>query len=369
MATGKAAEPAERMKNYLDKIATGPEMGRDLTEQEAEDALAMILAGDVSPVRAGVFLVAGRMKRETLAENLGYWRALDRATVKRQTTLTPLLQVADPFDGCNRAPYLGFYALPVIAALGLPVYGHSTLSLPPKFGVTFEDILHKHYGIPANLSLDRRIRLLETFRFGYLSTRQTHPSLENLRGLRQEIVKRTALSTFEKMLMPLAGAPGGNFLATGYFHKGYEIPMLAVAEQSGFDRFLLVNGVEGTTLFAVHKPARAFIKKKGEDAEERRLTLQNMFSPADAAKIDAAYQNIKSERLDLPALARLGESGLAGEAPAATLIACQAGGLCAEFGIVADFQTGFTAAETVLKNKTARLALNEFLAQAASGKG
>ncbi len=136
-----------RMKSYLQKIATGPKMSKDLTEVEAEDALTLILKDEVSKVKSGVFLIAARMKLETLEENIGYWKAMDKTTIRHPIQLDQLLQIADPFDGFNRVPYFGFYTIPVLAAMGLPTYGHSAPSLPPKFGITFEDILCKHYGV------------------------------------------------------------------------------------------------------------------------------------------------------------------------------------------------------------------------------
>ena len=66
--------PETRMKDYLNKIAAGPRLSKDLTEAEAEDALSLILDNKVSKTQAGVFLIAARMKLETLPENIGYWR-------------------------------------------------------------------------------------------------------------------------------------------------------------------------------------------------------------------------------------------------------------------------------------------------------
>ena len=70
--------PDNRMQAYLQKIAAGPKLSKDLTEEEAEDALSLILDGKVSQIRVGVFLIAARMKIETVAENIGYWRALQK---------------------------------------------------------------------------------------------------------------------------------------------------------------------------------------------------------------------------------------------------------------------------------------------------
>ena len=95
------------MESYLQKIATGPKMSKDLTEEEAEDALTLVLNNEISPVRAGVFLIAARMKLETVPENLGYWKAMHKITHKHSVPFEKLLQVADPFDGFNRSPYFG----------------------------------------------------------------------------------------------------------------------------------------------------------------------------------------------------------------------------------------------------------------------
>ena len=140
-----------RMEAYLQKIATGPKMSKDLSEAEAEDALTLILREEVSKIRSAIFLIAARMKLETLEENIGYWKAMDKTTIRNPIQLDHLLQIADPFDGFNRAPYFGFYTIPVLAAIGLPTYGHSAPSLPPKFGLTFEDILNKHYAIEPKI--------------------------------------------------------------------------------------------------------------------------------------------------------------------------------------------------------------------------
>lgn len=351
MNDNTAENQTERMKGYLGKVATGPEMGKNLTEAEAEDALTLILRGAVSPVRAAVFLIATRMKRETLEENIGFWKALDRTTVKHQVNIDRLLQVADPFDGFDRVPYFGFYAIPVIAAMGLPAYGHSTISLPPKFGVTFEDILHRHYQVPLDTS--QRRQLIEDHRFGYLSTRQTHPALEALRGLRVEIVKRTMLSTFEKMLQPLKAKT--NYLATGFFHKGYEEPMFAAGRLSGFDTILAGNGMEGTTLYGAHKAGRVFTQTKNKVEETRLMGGDEVVS---------AYGEMKKETLSLAALAEWGEAALRdNQGPAATLIAWQAGTLCYLLGLYPSAQTGFDTARETLRRGTVYDSLMRYIGQ------
>ena len=87
-------DPETRMKGYLKKIAAGPRLSKDLTEEEAEDALALILDEKVSKIRAGVFLIAARMKLETVPENIGYWRAMQNRVSSVNIDLDQLLQIA-----------------------------------------------------------------------------------------------------------------------------------------------------------------------------------------------------------------------------------------------------------------------------------
>lgn len=340
--------PENRMQSYLQKIAAGPKLSKDLTEEEAEDALSLILDGEVSEVRMGVFLIAARMKVETVPENIGYWRALQKKISPRKISLNNLLQIADPFDGFQRIPYFGFYAIPVLAELGLPTYGHSALPLPPKFGITFDDLLVNHYQFPK--SGNGRIKKIEKFKFGYLSTADTHPTLENLRSIRTEIVKRPMLATLEKILMPLQ-AESKNYLATTYFHRGYEVSLTEIGKLSEFDRVIVGNGMEGTTLFGVHKEAKIFIQNGDSEAQPRTLKFSEMYQEETAKQITESHEALKEIKSKRETLAEMGESALKnGKGPAAIQIASQAACLSNLSDIFKTPQEGFDAALKVLKS-------------------
>ena len=355
-------DPETRMKGYLKKIAAGPRLSKDLTEEEAEDALALILDEKVSKIRAGVFLIAARMKLETVPENIGYWRALQSRVSPATVDLDQLLQIADPFDGFERLPYFGFYAIPVIAQLGLAVYGHSSLPLPPKFGITFEEILQNHYKV-GDGKADRP--LLEKHRFGYLSTRDTLPQLEVLRSLRIEIVKRPMLATLEKILMPLKARK--NILATTYFHRGYEVALTEIGKLSQFDKVIIGNGMEGTTLFGVHKETKVFIQDKAGEAEQKSLSLKTLYDEETARRIAKAQEELKPIESTLVTLTKMGENALkTGQGPASLQIASQAGTLTHLSGLFATAQEGFDQALAVLESGTAYDSIMQWIEEAKS---
>jgi anthranilate phosphoribosyltransferase len=351
----------QRMKSYLGKIATGPRMSKDLTRAEAEDALAMVLNGEVSTGRAAVFLIAARMKLETVEENIGYWQALDKTTVKQEVKLEKLVQVAEAFDGFERAPVFTFYTIPLLAELGLPAYGHSALPLPPKFGITFEDLLVNHYGVAANQTFEQRKILIEQFGFGYLGTQQTHPKLDALKDLRVEIVKRPMLATMEKMLMPLAAKT--NFLATNYFHPGYEEAMLAVAGLGRWEIAVVGNGMEGSILYGVHKTAKLFIHLKKVGVQEKKLDCGRELDAATAQQVQETFEALKKVSANRDTIAELGEQALQGKGgPAAPLMAWQAATLGYLFGRFPDVQKGYDTANQILTSSGVYDKLTNYLA-------
>jgi anthranilate phosphoribosyltransferase len=350
----------ERMKSYLQKIAAGPKMSKDRTRDEAEDALSLVLNDEVSSERAAVFLIAARMKLETLEENIGYWKALNKTTIQQEVKIEKLVQVAEAFDGFERTPLFTFYMIPLLAEIGLPIYGHSALPLPPKFGITFEDLLVNHYGIEADQTFEQRKTLIEKFGFGYLSTQQSHPKLDALKNLRTEIVKRPMLATMEKMLMPLKSK--SNYLATNYFHPGYEESMLAVAPLGGWDIAMVGNGMEGSTLYGVHKTAKLFIHLNKIGVQEKKLDASRDLDAATAQQVRDAFEVLKKVSTSREKVAELGEQALQGKGgPAAYLIAWQAATLGCFFGRLPDVQTGYNTAKQTLKSGSAHEKLMSYL--------
>ena len=245
--------------------------------------------------------------------------------------------------------YFGFYVVPVIAALGLPCYGHSTLAMPPKRGITFSEILNVYYGLKLGNSIESSVCFLEEEGFCYLDLTQTHPKLESLRHLRSEMVKRSTLATFEKMLCPLETKLGKNFLATTYFHRGYELSMAVAARESPFQTVVIGNGIEGTTLYGVHKATKVFRVTQGEELEEIKLKATSVLPEKLGKEIEDSFSVLKGQTSDIKTIVALGLSALEGaRGPAASIIAWQAGSIGKLFGLFGNWEEGYLAAKDIL---------------------
>ncbi|CAA9499760.1 MAG: hypothetical protein AVDCRST_MAG67-1854 [uncultured Solirubrobacteraceae bacterium] len=106
-STGRTDLPYRRGRSdyagfraVIKAVGTGPRGSRALTFDEARDATAGLLAGDVSPVQAGAFLIAMRIKGEAPAELAGMTQALRDAARSAAPTRCP----ADARSSPARAP-------------------------------------------------------------------------------------------------------------------------------------------------------------------------------------------------------------------------------------------------------------------------
>ena len=79
---GATGADAALMRSIIQRVATGPELSKSISRDEARAGMGLVLDGRVDPVQAGIFLIALRMKRETDDENLGVLDAIRGATTR-----------------------------------------------------------------------------------------------------------------------------------------------------------------------------------------------------------------------------------------------------------------------------------------------
>ncbi|MDH4325587.1 MAG: anthranilate phosphoribosyltransferase, partial [Betaproteobacteria bacterium] len=131
---------ADLMSSILKRIATGPELSKDISREEAREGMRLVLDGAVDPVQAGVFLIALRMKRETDDENRGLLEAIRNATLRASASVDDVLDLGDPYDGYNRTLPAAPFLPAVLAACGVPTVSHGVQSMGPKYGVTHRQV-------------------------------------------------------------------------------------------------------------------------------------------------------------------------------------------------------------------------------------
>lgn len=259
------------MHSIIQRIATGPELSKDISLEETSEGMAAILRGEIDEVQAAIFLIALRMKRETDDENKGVLDAILNISQSRQVEVDQLISLADPYDGVNRNLPVAPFIPAVLAACGQPCVSHGLDAVGPKFGVTHRHVLQAA-GIDVDLDLDTAAARLQDPKLGwaYVDQRTFCPGLHNLTGLRQKIIKRQVLTTVEVLAKPLV-ARTKTHLVTGYVHKPYPAKYASLARYAGFEGCLLVRGIEGGVIPSLRQ--QGLIYRYEDMSEEQAVEI------------------------------------------------------------------------------------------------
>ncbi len=246
------------MRSIIQRIATGPELSKDIAQDEARLGMRAILDGAIDPIQAAIFLIALRMKRETDEENLGILDAIRDATTVITAAVDDVVDVADPYDGFTRSLPASPFLPAVLAACGVPAVTHGVESMGPKFGVTPRQIL-RAAGAPVDLAPQQAAARIADPKVGwaYIDQRAFCPKLHQLTELRTLIVKRPVITTVETLIGPIRGRKHTH-LVTGYVHKPYSRVYAMLARHAGFDSALIVRGVEGGVIPSLRQEGKLF---------------------------------------------------------------------------------------------------------------
>ncbi len=261
--TGAGRETADEndaalMRSIIQRIATGPELSKDISRDEARRGMRLVLDGAVDPVRAAVFLIALRMKRETDDENLGLLDAVLETTDTVTAPVDEVVDLSDPYNGFNRNLPVSAFLPAVLAACGVPAISHGVESMGPKFGATHHRVLAAS-GARVDRAMDEIGSRLSDPDVGWAYCDQSvfNARLHALAELRSLIVKRPALTTVEVMAGPMRGRRRTH-VVTGYVHKPYAAIYTMLARCAGFDSALIVRGIEGGIIPSLRQGAKVW---------------------------------------------------------------------------------------------------------------
>tara|TARA_Y100000389_G_scaffold204998_1_gene261792 strand:- start:7169 stop:8266 length:1098 start_codon:yes stop_codon:yes gene_type:complete len=234
----------ENIKSVIQRIATGPELSKNISRQEAKQTMLDILNGEIDPIQSAIFLIALRMKRETMDENLGVHDAIIQTTMSVKTSCNNLINIADPYDGFSRNLPSSIFLLPVLAELGYPIISHGVLSVGPKYGCTHHLTLQE-IGYNTLNSQSEIVERLENNNIGWAYADQAvfNPKLHNLMELRKKIIKRPVITTVEVLVKPVTSKHDSFF--TGFVHKPYPPIYLELSRNAKFDSASVIRGTEG----------------------------------------------------------------------------------------------------------------------------
>jgi anthranilate phosphoribosyltransferase len=250
----------------------------DLSQAEAEAAMMDIMTGNATQAQIGAYLIALRMKGETVDEITGSARAM-RANV----VSVPVKTVGTLYDNISTA------AAFVIAGAGRKVAKHGNRAASSQCGSA--DVLNV-LGVNLDLTPEQVGEAIDEVGIGFLFAPKFHPAMKYAVGPRKEIGQRTIFN----VLGPLTNPAGAEVQIIGVFDPDLTETMAQVLGELGSRAAFVVHGYGGMDELNTVGPNRVSHLKNGKvttttlDAEALGLPRGDMAdlaggTPEDNAKI------------------------------------------------------------------------------------
>lgn len=330
-----ATQFSQDFRDILRIVGRGKKLQRDLTTEEAYQAMRLILSGEVSEAQIGGFLVTMRVKEETADEIIGFTQAAhDAIQLPRLPQVDGLVDVALPYNGKSRTLQTGVIALLVIAAAGVPVLVHGADDIPTKTGVGVLNLL-RAMNYPIDSSVDAVLQSIENTNFGVLNIGNVLPQWTALTPLRHHFGVRILMNTVEKMLNPANASRH----ISGFYHSSYLSRMTHALP--GREMSWIMQGEEGSIDIRSGKKTRIY-RAVGDEMVETVIDATE-YGYSDVVPLEAPNDPVyHAEQL---------QAALAGETGSIfDQITLTAATLLWMLDVVTDVQTGIDLAHFQLTN-------------------
>jgi len=251
---------------YIREIGRGKDGRRSLSRVQAQDLMSRVLDGRVEDLELGAFVVAMRIKGESVDELAGFLDAAHerclRVPTDRPTVVLP------SYNGARKLPNLTALLALLLAQEGVQVLIHGIDDDEGR--VTTAAIFHD-LGLPfANDGAD----VVEAWRRRepvFCRLAMLSPALARLLDVRRVIGLRNSGHTIAKLLLPCTGGPV--LRVVNYTHPDYAELQHAFLAASGADA-LSLRGTEGEPVADARRTPKFEIYLGGKSRPELSSSAQ-----------------------------------------------------------------------------------------------
>ncbi|HEX6988852.1 MAG TPA: anthranilate phosphoribosyltransferase [Bacillota bacterium] len=334
--------------------------GHDLTAAEAEQAMDAIMSGSATPVQIAGYLVALRIKGETVDEIIGSARAMRAHATPVVCRRSGVVDTCGTGGDGSHTFNISTVAALVVAAGGVPVAKHGNRSVSSRCGSA--DVLEA-LGVVIDLPAEDLGRCLDDVGMAFLMAPRLHPAMRHAVGPRRELATRTIFN----LLGPLTNPAGAPYQLMGVFGAGLVEPVAHALAALGTRRALVVHGAPGLDEMSVCGPTRMALVDDG------RVEVQTI-EPGDVGLATAHAAALTGG--DAEENAAIARAILAGEpGPRRDAVLLNAAGAFLAAGAVSSLRDGVGRAAEVIDSGAAAAKLDELVrwtrraaAQAAAGR-
>ena len=312
--------------------------GNSLSIKQAEGVMDQVMGGEATPAQIAGFLIALRVKGETVDEITGCARAMRRAAVKVQPQQDGLIDTCG--TGGDRAGTFNISTTTafVAAGAGLRVAKHGNRSISSKSGSA--DVLAA-LGVNLDLTPEQVAACIDEIGIGFLFAPKLHPAMKYAIGPRRELGVRTVFN----ILGPLTNPAGAKAQLLGVYDPALTDVLANVLKELGSTAAYVVHGHGGMDELTTTGPNR--VSHFGVGASNGAVVTETL-DPRDLGFDVAAPDDLLGGEPEKNAA--ITRAILAGEdrGPKRDVVLLNAAAALLVGGIVADLQNGVVkAAESI----------------------
>lgn len=334
---------SQLLTRSIDRLAGG----QDLSQDDTAAVLAEIMSGQATEAQIAGFLIALRMKGETVEELAGLARTMREFAAHVPARHQDLLDTAGTGGG-RRTFNVSTTAALIAAAAGCRVAKHGNRSAT---GLSGSADLLEALGARIDLSPEAVARCIEEVSFGFMFAPAHHQATRYVVPVRRELGVRTIFN----LLGPLTNPAGATRQLIGVSDPTYLETIAGALERLGTEHALVVSSEDGLDELSISAPT-AVVEVRGGELKRYTVAPEDVgLEPSDPAEVPGGDPRANADT------ARRIFSGERG-APR-DLAAFNAGAAIYAADVAASLELGVRAAEQAIDSGAAQALLERLVAR------
>jgi anthranilate phosphoribosyltransferase len=324
---------------------------QNLTQEQMVDVMRQVMTGVASPEQIAGFLVALRMKGETIEEIAGAARVMRELATPVEVEAENLIDlVGTGGDGANLFN-VSTASTFVAAAAGVKVAKHGNRSVSSSTGSA--DVLEAA-GVQLDITPEQVARCVEELGVGFMFAPAHHSAMKHAVGPRKALAMRTIFN----VLGPLTNPAGVKRQVIGVYSAHLCEPLAKVLGLLGSDHVLVVSSEDGLDEISLAAPTQVAELKNGT-VSVYSITPEDF--GIETRSIEGLVVESAEQSLQLIQNA-LGKRDNEAAVKAADIIAMNAGAAIYVSGIADDLKQGVDMAQDAIGSGLAKEKITELAA-------
>ncbi|MDG1165449.1 MAG: anthranilate phosphoribosyltransferase [Porticoccaceae bacterium] len=322
--------------------------GQHLSAAKMRDVMRQIMTGNASEAQIGAFLVALRIKGETIDEIAGAVEVMRELATGVQVSGDYLVDIVGTGGDESNLFNVSTAATFVVAAAGGRVAKHGNRSVSSNSGAA--DLLEAA-GVNLNLSPAQVSLCVQELGVGFMFAPAHHSAMKHAIGPR----KALGLRTIFNILGPMTNPAGVTRQLIGVYKKELCQPMAEVLGRLGAEHIMVVHSADGLDEISI--ATETYVAEYRDGAvSEYKIQPEDYLSQRQ--NLDGLAVENAEESLALIVDA-LGKKASPQAAKAADLIAINAGAALYVSGCAADLAQGIEMALDAIGSGLAKAKIND----------